>query len=343
MSEKRYIQIDDEGFFLSQGARITDTAFGNSLLKNLKIDESGKLVTESEGHLVIVEAFDEPLIVKQIHKKEGLVWDILMPYEFTEQFDLKSLSLDEWDRFHGYTSKGVPFVFSRSAQADFFNLLDEFDDTSITIDGEKIETPDWLIENPNVNTTDFWCDKYTSKKPGWELDAPSPALPDVLPQLKIPKSRVLILGAGSGNDAAFFANQGHIVTAVDMSPEAAKQAKAKYGDKFQWIQSDIFHLGDEHYGNYDLIFEHTCYCAITPNRRNELVKKWKQLLAPHGHLLGVFFVMDKRQGPPFGGSEWEIRERLKKDFDFLYWTRWKKSASNRGGKELVVYAKKKEG
>jgi hypothetical protein len=46
-------------------------------------------------------------------------------------------------------------------------------------------------------------------------------------------------------------------------------------------------------------------------------------------------------GPPFGSSEWEIRERLKKFFDFLYWTRWKTTPEDRLGIELIVYAQKK--
>jgi hypothetical protein len=52
--------------------------------------------------------------------------------------------------------------------------------------------------------------------------------------------------------------------------------------------------------------------------------------------------MDKGSAPPFGATEWEIRERLKRSFNFLYWTRWKKSIPRRLGKELVVYAQKKQ-
>ena len=71
------------------------------------------------------------------------------------------------------------------------------------------------------------------------------------------------------------------------------------------------------------------------------MSSWKKLLSEDGHVLGVFFAMDKRFGPPFGGSEWELRQRFQKDFNFLYWTRWKTSLPRRLGKEVVIYMQKK--
>src|SRR5690606_23315083 len=92
---------------------------------------------------------------------------------------------------------------------------------------------------------------------------------------------------------------------------------------------------------FDVVFEHTFFCAVDPSLRQKVVETWSRLLRDGGHFLGIFFVMDKGERPPFGATEWEIRERLRKKFDFLYWTRWKKSLPHRLGKELVVYAQKK--
>jgi hypothetical protein len=55
--------------------------------------------------------------------------------------------------------------------------------------------------------------------------------------------------------------------------------------------------------------------------------------------------MDKRTGPPFGGSEWELRSRLQshasqKGFRILYWNRLRDSKPERLGQELFVYAQK---
>lgn len=342
----RFITIDEEGYFKFGDLRVTDREVGHQMLSDLQRDERGAILTRSDSVPVIVEAFDEPLVATMVSHPSPHQWLLQAPYGFEAHFSLESLSLDDWDRFHGYSREGVPFVLSRSAQNEFFNLLESFTDETITSDGQTLEIPLWLRPRTEdqVNNAEFWTQIYLEKgTPGWELNEPAAPLVQVLPQLKIAKSRVLVLGCGSGNDAAFLAQQGHLVTAVDVSEEAIRRAQEKYGHikNLQLICTDVFSLGAEHYGQYDLIFEHTFFCAIHPNRRQELVKLWKRFLNEHGLLLGIFFVFDRPIGPPFGGSEWELRERLKKDFDFLYWTRWQHSTEGRQGVELVVHARRR--
>jgi len=342
MLPDKYIGIDEEGYPLFGEVRVTDGKVGYEILKNLKFAENGAFETSFQDSSALVEGFDEPYVASQV-EKSGAIWKILLPYGLEVSFDLKTLTLDEWDRFHGIAENGIPFVLSRKAQAEFFNMVDEFDDESITIDDEIYELPSWLPDRPDVEKEEFWSTIYQTEIPRWELNEASPALKDMLPRLKLPKQRVLVLGCGSGNDAAYFAEHGHVVTAVDISPEAISRGKEKYSQykNLTWLESDSFKLGREHDGTYDLIFEHTCYCAINPSRRNDMVNLWRRLLAPGGFLLGVFFAMEKRSNPPFGGTEWELRQRLKKYFQFVFWGRWHQSIERRNGKELLVYAQKK--
>ncbi len=132
------------------------------------------------------------------------------------------------------------------------------------------------------------------------------------------------------------------MTAVDFSADAIAEAKRLYGGvaNLTFVQADIFEFAKLHAGEFDLIFEHTLYCAIDPSLRNSLVLAWRKLLQPRGQILAIFFAISKRVGPPFGGSEWELRARLKKDFHFIYWTRWRVSKESRQGMELVVLAQK---
>ena len=76
-------------------------------------------------------------------------------------------------------------------------------------------------------------------------------------------------------------------------------------------------------------------------RRNELVQVWSKCLAEKGFLMGVFFATYKQDGPPFGASEWELRERTKKLYQYLFWGRWRQSAPKALGKELFVYAQRR--
>ncbi|MCC7404141.1 MAG: methyltransferase domain-containing protein [Bdellovibrionales bacterium] len=343
MSLERFTQIDEEGYFLSNGLRVTDEDYGRTLLAQIVREERGRCFLTIEGHQVWVEAFDEPLVAKQVEKRDGDEWELLFPYGYRAQFKLSTLSLDEWDRFHGSILSGVPFVMSRPAQSEFFRILDDYDDESITANGVVYQIPPWLLTEPEVNRAEFWSHRYQEKDTPWDLAEPTPVLVETLAKIKLPKSRILVPGCGAGNDAAYLARQGHVVTGFDFSPEAIRVAQERYGQipHLEFQVADVFKLPDTFTNSFDVIFEHTCYCAVNPVRRNELIRVWKRVLVDGGHLLGVFFATDKRLGPPFGGSEWEVRERLKAHFEFLYWTRWRKSVPNRQGAELLVYARKR--
>jgi SAM-dependent methyltransferase len=340
----RFIQIDDEGYFKFGDTRVSDEAVGFELFKNMRMDDRGRIITELEGIQSFVEAFDEPFIARQVLKIEGIWMTLQMPNGFTEKVSLKTLTLDEWDRFHGVTGKGVPFVLSRPAQAEFFRLLSDYDDTSITVEGEKIDVPNWLPTDGVVDDEKFWSAVYKDQpNPNWDLQGHSVVLRDILAQLKLPRSRILILGAGRGHDAAFLAQQGHLVTAVDISPEAESQFREKYGNirNVTYLVQDFFTLPSKMHEAYDVVFEQTCFCAIDPLKRNELIKIWRRVLVEEGHLLGIFFMQEPKMGPPFGSTEFELFQRMKKGWDFLYWTRWRNSIPDRVARELVVYAQKK--
>jgi hypothetical protein len=51
-------------------------------------------------------------------------------------------------------------------------------------------------------------------------------------------------------------------------------------------------------------FEHTCFCAIDPDRRGDYVRRVTTLLKPGGHLLAIFFLDpdNDEDGPPYGCS-----------------------------------------
>lgn len=338
----RFIQIDEDGYFMMDGLKVSDAEIGRSWISSVRMDDRGRAWCTVDGQAVLIEAFDQPFVAHDIEITDDGDFFITVPYGHREAIQAESFCVDEWDRFLGRTKSGVPFALSRAAQVHFFNLADEFDDMSITIRGKKYETPAWLRENPDANNSNWWSEIYRNEEPRWELGAPSVALPLLVPRLKLQKSRILVAGAGSANDAAWFAQQGHLVTAVDFSEEAITRAQAKYQhiEGLKFLRADVFHLPESMAGGFDIVFEHTLYCAITPGRRSELVKVWRRVLSENGFLMGVFFAMDKPVGPPFGGSEFEIRNRLAKSFRPLYWTRLRESLPKRLGHELFVYAQK---
>jgi hypothetical protein len=127
MSIERYIQVDDEGYFSFDGQRVDDAKYGKDLLGSLRVDENQRYIASLRGQDAYVEAFDAPLIARHVRVKDGELGQIDLAYGATAEFKWESLLSDEWDRFHGVTLQGVPFVLSRGAQVEFFDLLDGFD------------------------------------------------------------------------------------------------------------------------------------------------------------------------------------------------------------------------
>lgn len=344
-SAHKYVQIDLEGYPLLSGLRVQDPAFGKEILLGIRrIPERYIFVTDVQNDKYIIEAFDQPYVALQVYKISDEDWEIELPYEIRKKINLSELKVDEWDRFQGRTAEDVPFVFSRKAQNEFFNLVDGFDDDGFSVGDETFTTESYLPQRTDVRKNEFWSKIYkdTNHQPGWDLKGPSPILKHIIPQLKIPKSRILVVGCGRGHDAFELSQRGNVVTAVDFSEEAINEAKKLYpeNENLKFLKADVFNLPEKYFGYFDIVFEHTLFCAVDPTKRNELVKVYKTMLADHGHLLGIFFTIDNLAHPPFGGTEWEYRERLKKYFTFLYWTKWKAETTRSAGVELIIYAKK---
>lgn len=337
-----FASINEKGEVFDQNLKsITDPDVLEEFFYELKVKDNFQITSLLHGEPVIVEAYDEPLIVSEIELGPTEHTLVVSP-GFEWNFKLESLTLDAWDRFHGLTNSGIPFVLNREAQNQFFDQLEDFDDDTICYDGKTHEIPSYWSSNREVETGPFWTNKYNLGEAGWDLGQPAAGLKALLPKLKLPHSRVLVLGGGKGHDAAYFAEQGHRVTLIDISPSAIAEARKLYGhlDNLKFIEADLFTLPDSFNGQFDLIFEHTCFCAINPTQRGPLVGLWRRLLSENGQLMGVFFSMPKRTGPPFGGSEWELKKLFEKRFHPLIWQRIRYSIEPRQGRELLVLANK---
>ena len=239
------------------------------------------------------------------------------------------------------------YSFLQESPSTNLDQLEDYTDDSITVGGNEIHIPEYLASRPEVGNEEFWGEKFENwrtndSKPGWDLEKPLPSLVDVIPQLKILKQRVAVMGAGAGHDAHYLSTLGHLVTAFDISSEAIDKAKSLYpeSDNLKYVQMDLLNPDENQFKRFDLIFEHTFFCAIDPSQREQAIKSYRRLLDEEGHLLASLYVITPEGGPPFGSTEWEIRQRLNGKFRNLYWTRWRKSVPQRDGWELIYYGQK---
>jgi SAM-dependent methyltransferase len=340
-----FVTINERGeFFLNNSdKKITKLEACQDILLQLRLDSSFCLTTKINDISYIVEAFDFPLKAHAVSFQNKKLL-IHVDYNLTFEADPNLWAVDGNDEFYGLTTSSAPFKLSLNAQTQLFNLCDEYDDDSFTIKNIRFETPSYYIKNEDVKKTSFWNQAYQNESaPGWDLDQPAEAFKDMLPRLKFPKSRILVLGCGVGHDAALFAEVGHVVTAIDFSNEAIDQAKKKYGHihNLTFECMDVFNLPQSWNFSFDVIIEHTLFCALSIEQRTDLLKVWKRLLHEEGQLMSVFYTMFKRYGPPYGVTELEIRSLLMPHFQFLFWGRLRNSLPQRLGKELFVLGKKR--
>jgi SAM-dependent methyltransferase len=170
-----------------------------------------------------------------------------------------------------------------------------------------------------------WNQDYSVGRTPWDKGGPSPALLEVINSGELPtSSEVLVPGCGYGHDVAALAQAGCTVTGLDISELALAEARSSNGaDGASYVLGDFFDPSLVELNRYDVIWEHTCFCAITPDQRGGYVDAARRLLKPSGVLIGVFFAFAQDpagDGPPYKTNIETIERHFKKRFT-LEWAR----------------------
>lgn len=210
-----------------------------------------------------------------------------------------------------------------------------------------------LPDPPGLDAESRWEYCYQHGGDGWELGRAPPPLVRVFQTLQLDaEQRALVLGCGRGHEAMALAGiaqpRGAQVVAMDIAPTAVRltreAATAAGLSCLRAYEVDLFDpSGAEPLssGAYDLIVEHTCYCAIETRRRDEYVAVLRRLLKSGGRFVGLFYCHDYPGGPPYGASIAEIRARLGADFVIEHEEVPRDSVLTRAGLEWLVAARQK--
>lgn len=154
-----------------------------------------------------------------------------------------------------------------------------------------------------INSSKYWQDRYLENSTQWDIGYPSPAIVSYLEKLENKALKILIPGCGNAYEAKYILDSGfNDLTLIDFAAEPVtklRTALAIYSTSVNIIEGDFFELKDQ----YDLIIEHTFFCALKPDKRVEYVQKMKALLRPNGKLVGLLFDREFEAGPPFGGNK----------------------------------------
>jgi thiopurine S-methyltransferase len=192
----------------------------------------------------------------------------------------------------------------------------------------------------NLNR-EFWEGRYRQGQTGWDIGYPAPALTAYIDQLRRKDLRILVPGAGRGYEVAYLWQEGfHNLTVLDIAaqPLAAVREKVPELPGQALVQADFFAWAG---GPFDLILEHTFFCALPPERRPDYARAMHGLLRDGGKLAGLLFDFPLTEsGPPFGGSEAEYRELFGPYFKIRRLERATNSIPPRAGNELFFIFEK---
>jgi len=171
-----------------------------------------------------------------------------------------------------------------------------------------------------------WNARYLTQDIPWDKGEPHPVLPIFLSKndglFSEGKKHTLVPGCGYGHDLSAIAPHSHHITGLDISEEAILKASQLYPQQnISWELGDFFRWHSEKTISYDVIWEHTCFCAISPEKRENYARSASQLLRPGGYLCGIFFLnpnMPPGQGPPFGVTRDELHAYFDPYFQLLW-------------------------
>src|SRR5437764_7218775 len=188
----------------------------------------------------------------------------------------------------------------------------------------------------------FWEERYQSGDMPWEKGAPSPGLVDFLAAHRdLPRATVCVPGCGTGHDVLAWIQAGFEVFGCDVAPSAIRLATARLAQAGLSAKLELADfLADSPPHSFDCLFEHTLFCAIQPDHRDDYVRAVLRWLKPNGQYLAVNYLIPDQDGPPFGTTREELWQRFSAHFDLL--KEWvPRSYPNRTGLELMLWWRRK--
>ena len=165
-----------------------------------------------------------------------------------------------------------------------------------------------------------WNARYELGSIPWDLGRPHPELAERLsddPTLGTGAvGAAFVPGAGTGHDAAALASAGWRVTAMDIAPAVeASLARRLSGFDARVVIGDALSLDPNE--PFDLVFDHTFFCALDPDRRGDFGEMVDRVTADRADLVSVVFPLHKAHdagGPPWGFAASDVAAALPSGF-----------------------------
>lgn len=195
---------------------------------------------------------------------------------------------------------------------------------------------------PSLDST-YWESRYQNNDIPWDLNEVASPIAQYINQLDNKELKILIPGAGNGYEVSYLWKNGFKnIYIVDLAETPLKNIKRVIPEipNDRLLNIDFFKLDD----TFDLIIEHTFFCALSPLIRENYVKKCHNLLNAHGKIVGLLFSFPlniERGRPPYGGSYTEYETLFSAYFIKKCMQPATNSHPSRQGSELFINLIKK--
>ena len=174
-----------------------------------------------------------------------------------------------------------------------------------------------MAEMSDSSQPDFWSQRYASGQTPWVYRGVPQNLAAFL-RRTTGSGRVLIPGAGADPEAIrAFSQAGYEITAIDFSPVAVEQAKKALGPLEDRIMLGDFFTSDFGSRPFDLIYERTFLCSLSPSTWKDYAPRVAELLNAGGKLAGFFFYGSEPDPPPYPLSDQRAVELFGKHFQLV--------------------------
>ncbi len=163
-----------------------------------------------------------------------------------------------------------------------------------------------------------WAERYAGGDTPWDQGRAHPELEARLAAGQLPPApaAVLVPGCGRGHDALALAAAGYRVTALDLVGELGPTLSAALqpgGGRFVVGDALAFEGGP-----FDLVFEHTFFCALPRDCRPAWGRLMRRVTEPGSAVAVLVFPGDKpisEGGPPHRATPACLAEALGQDFE----------------------------
>ena len=148
-----------------------------------------------------------------------------------------------------------------------------------------------------------WEAAYRRGDTPWEKGKAHPALIDFLAENGPIAGDILVPGCGFGYDVRTLSTSANHAIGIDLAQFAIVRAKSfPRVAQEEYLLADLFTLPAEFDSTFDVVFEHTCFCAIEPEMRASYVETTVRVLKPGGKIIAIFFLNPDHDedGPPYG-------------------------------------------